>query len=76
MNSILPVQQRLAELWVRNQRIGLTDDEVKELDHCMKLNWKYVWRLAFLENMSLMASMTNDVDWHFEVCRDIDELNK
>jgi hypothetical protein len=72
--GILPIHQRLAELWTINKRRQLTPAEMGEVQHCLAENVKYVWRMAYLENASLMASMTADMDWQHEICREIDEL--
>jgi hypothetical protein len=72
--EVLPIHQRLAELWTINKRRPLTPDEMKEVQHCLAENAKYCWKMAYLENMSLMASMTNDVDWQHEICKEIDEF--
>jgi hypothetical protein len=74
--NIFPVHQRIAELWVRNQNKGLNDSELLEFNLCMKKFVTQMWKMAYLENMSLMASMTNDVDWQFEVCKEIDEFKR
>lgn len=74
--GVLPIHQRLAELWTANKRRQLTPEEMSEVQHCLSENSKYCWKVAYLENASLMASMTNDVDWQHEVCREIDELNE
>jgi hypothetical protein len=72
--TILPIHQRLAELWTHNKRRPLTPEEMMEVQHCLAENAKYCWKMAYLENASLMASMTGDVDWQHEVCREIDQL--
>ncbi|MEB3103116.1 DUF7667 family protein [Ferviditalea candida] len=69
-----PFHQRLAELWTLNKRRPLTPEEMTEVQHCLSLNTKYVWEMAYLENMSLIASMTNDVDWQHEICIEIDRI--
>lgn len=65
---------RLAELYTVNKRRELSRAELAEIDHCLIQNAKYVHELAYLENLSLMASMTSDVDWQHEICRDIEDL--
>jgi hypothetical protein len=71
---MIPAHQRLAELWTESRRRQLTDDEVKEFDQCHAVNAKYCWDMAHLENLSEMASMTNDVTWQHNICSQIDEL--
>lgn len=72
--GVLPIHQRLAELWVTNKRRQLRPEEMEEVQHCLAENVKYCWEMAYLENVSLMASMTNDTDWQHEICREVDEL--
>ncbi|WP_010278738.1 DUF7667 family protein [Paenibacillus senegalensis] len=70
------VGQRIAELWTYQKRRQLTDDEYMEFTHCMNANAKHWWELAYLKNLSLMASMTNDVPWQHEVCLEMDDLQQ
>lgn len=72
--EVMAFHQRLAELWTINKRRQLTPEEMEEVQHCLSENVKYVWRLAYLENQSLLASMTNDVDWQHEICVEIDQV--
>lgn len=72
--TVLPIHERLAELYVINKRRPLTPEEMMELQQCLAANVKYCWEQAYLKNMSLLASMTNDVDWQHEICREIDKL--
>jgi hypothetical protein len=74
--TVLPIHQRLAELWIKNKRGRLTPDEMGEVQHCLAANVEYVWKMAYLENASLLASMTNDTDWQHEVCREIDQMQE
>jgi dephospho-CoA kinase len=71
--SVMIFHENLARLWVLNKKRPLTPKEMKEVQECLAANANYVWEMAYLENMSLMASMTNDVDWQHEICREIDE---
>ncbi len=57
-----------------NKRRQLTPEEMSEVQHCLSENVSYCWEVAHLENMSLLASMTNDVDWQHEICLDIDRV--
>ncbi|SFK79746.1 hypothetical protein SAMN03159341_101616 [Paenibacillus sp. 1_12] len=72
--AFLPMYQRLAELWTVMQRRQLTDNEKTEMDQCLKLNAKLCWDMAYLENISLMASITADVEWQHEICQEIESL--
>lgn len=70
------VGQRIAELWTKQLGRQLTDDEYLDFTHAMNANAKYYWKLAYLKNLSLMASMTNDVPWQHEVCLEMDDLQQ
>lgn len=72
--GVMPIHQRLAELWTINKRRQLTPKEMDEVQHCLSMNMKYCWELAYQENLSLLASMTNDVDWQHEICLEIDRI--
>jgi hypothetical protein len=76
MVTVLPIHQRIAELYVINKCRQLSTDEMTELQQCLAANVKYCWEVAYQENLSLLASMTNDVDWQHEICRDIDQIGK
>jgi hypothetical protein len=56
------------------RRRELTEPELTEMEQCMQVNVKLCWEMAYLENASLMASMSGDIDWQHEVCREIDEF--
>ncbi|WP_240419208.1 DUF7667 family protein [Paenibacillus periandrae] len=72
--AFLPMYQRLAELWTVKQQRQLTADEKIEMDQCLKLNAKLCWDMAYLENVSMMASLTADVEWQHEICLEIESL--
>ena len=72
--GMMPIHQRIAELWTVNKRRPLTPDEMAEMQHCLTENAKLAWKIAHLENLSLMASMTNDMEWLHDICREIDDL--
>lgn len=72
--SILPIHQRLAQLWTIQSRRELTADEFQEIEHCLTVNASYCWNIALLENMSLLASMTRDDAWLHDICRELEQL--
>jgi hypothetical protein len=72
--KMFPYHARMAELWSANKKRPLSEDELIELDQCMALNAKHCWHLARLQNESLMASMTDDVEWQHVTCARLEEL--
>jgi hypothetical protein len=72
--TVLPVHQRLAELWTLHGKRELTAEEFKEIEHCLTVNANYCWEMAMLENMSLLASMTRDTAWQHEICAEIERV--
>jgi hypothetical protein len=72
---ILAIHERIAELWTQQRKRKLTADEVQEMITCLDANASHCFRLAKLENLSLLASMTNDSEWQHEICRRIEELS-
>lgn len=73
--TILPIHERLAELWTKKSRHSLTDEEEMDMEHCLKVNAEYCRQLANLYNQSLLASMTGDVDWQHDICRKIEKFD-
>lgn len=69
------VHQRMAELTTINKKRPLTESELEEMAHCLEANANRAWKMALLENFSLMASMTNDTSWNMEICAEIEKLN-
>lgn len=67
-----PIINRIAELRITQKTRGLNKEQQIELDLCLDWIVNHCWKQALLRNQSLMASMTNDVDWQHEICRDID----
>ncbi|RXZ80573.1 hypothetical protein EBB07_18545 [Paenibacillaceae bacterium] len=71
---MLPIHERLAELWtIRNNR-ELTEEERMDMEHCLAFNAAYCRELAKLRNLSLLASMTSDADWQHEICSKLERL--
>jgi hypothetical protein len=73
---ILPVHERLAELWVIRSRRPLTEAEEMDFAHCLELNASYIRQLAHLKNLSYLAAMTDDSEWQQEICRRIEKLTR
>ncbi|QYR21580.1 hypothetical protein KZ483_00495 [Paenibacillus sp. sptzw28] len=73
--GIFPIHERLAELWVIKGRRGLSGEEEADFEHCLAVNAAYCRQLANLYNMSLLASMTADTEWQYDICRKIEKLD-
>ncbi|WP_127585774.1 DUF7667 family protein [Paenibacillus koleovorans] len=67
-----PIICRIAQLRVVQKARGLDPVQLQELKLCLDWIVNYCWRQALLKNQALKASMTNDVDWLHELCRDLD----
>jgi len=70
------LHKMMAELYHKKKMGTATRDDLKELDVCLEANMNMVWKLNKLENMSLIASMTGDVEWQHEICTEIDKLTE
>ncbi|UVI30542.1 DUF7667 family protein [Paenibacillus spongiae] len=73
--SLLPIHERLAELWLLRSKRPLTDAEDADFEHCLAANAMYCRQMAHLYNCSLLASMTSDTEWQHEICSRIEKLN-
>lgn len=69
-----PIIQRIAELRISQKTHSLDQVQQKELDLCLDWLVNKCWTDALLKNYSLMASMTNDMNWQHEVCLEMDDL--
>lgn len=73
--NILPIHERLAELWTIRIRRQLTGDEQADFEHCLAVNAMHIRQLANLHNLSLAASMVQDVEWQHEICQRLEKLS-
>lgn len=73
---MLSVHWRLAELWTLQKQRELTEDEESEMSACLHYNAIYARKLSRLYNLSLAASMTNDIEWQHEICVEIEKLER
>ncbi|NOU94518.1 hypothetical protein GC093_15015 [Paenibacillus sp. LMG 31456] len=71
---MLSVHWRLAELWTIGRQRELTVDEQSEMSACMHYNAIFARKLSSLYNLSLVASMSNDMEWQHEICKQIEKL--
>jgi hypothetical protein len=60
---VLPMHQRMAELWTLQSRRRLTAEEKSELNLCLEANAKWVWQKIACENLSQLAQETKDQAW-------------
>jgi hypothetical protein len=71
---MLHAHWRMAELHRIGDRRDLTEAEQKEMEHCIKLNADFAWKLSQLYNWSYVASTIDDYDWLHDICAEIDKL--
>lgn len=74
--AVLPAHERLAELFNVSKERELTEAEQKEQEMCLQVNAKVFNRMTELKSMSLLAYQLNDVEWHHNVCADIEQFSK
>lgn len=73
--AVMGFHQRMAEIWCGLKRKGeLTIAEQDEMAICLDANMNWVWRMIKLENLSMLATQTNDTEWLQEICARIEEL--
>ncbi|QDX95863.1 hypothetical protein EEL30_22710 [Brevibacillus laterosporus] len=68
------VHQRMAELWVINKTRELTDSEMTEMSECLSANATRAWEVAKLKNLSVIASVTKDIEWQHELCARLEKI--
>lgn len=73
--TILPIHERLAELWTIRGGRHLTAEEQADFDHCLAVNAMHIRQIANLHNLSLAASMAGDVAWQHEICQRLEKLS-
>ncbi len=71
---MLPIHQRLADLWNLQKNRPLTNEELDEMTLCMEANMNFAFKLSNLYNMSGLASKIDDLDWLDECLIAIDKL--
>jgi hypothetical protein len=64
---VLPMHQRLAELWTLQVKRMLTPDEKTEFNLCLEANASWVWKKIAFENLSELALNTEDKSWQQEL---------
>ncbi|MCM3628467.1 hypothetical protein M3194_13960 [Paenibacillus glycanilyticus] len=73
--TILPIHERLAELWIIRGSRRLTSEEQADFEHCLAVNAMHMRQLAGLYNLSLAASIAGDVEWQHEICQRLEKLS-
>ena len=68
------VAERFIELSLLQRKRTLNDSELRELHESTLYLENLEWEKAKLKNLSLMASMTDDMTWQQEICSQIDNL--
>jgi len=69
------VAERLLELLVIKECYRpLTEMEQREYNESLQWMMNYMWRMATLKNLSMMAHMSGDTDWLHEICAEIERL--
>lgn len=68
------VADRFIELMLASRRRELEVMELRELGECIAYLDRHRWKLTRLYNLSLLASMTDDVEWQHEICAEIETL--
>jgi hypothetical protein len=69
-----PTLRVACALWYKQKNHPLTEDEETEFRHSMDAIMRKAHRLSDLENLSLIASYSNDTDYQHEICRKIQEI--
>lgn len=68
------VAERFIELSILQRHRELNASETREIIESIQYLEKLEWKKAKLKNLSLMASMTDDVVWQHEICTDLEKL--
>ncbi|WP_154118051.1 DUF7667 family protein [Paenibacillus monticola] len=71
---MLPVHERLAELFILSRQRQLTTTEEVEQQQCLQVNAMYCWELARLNNELLLAVRTEDAEWQLDIDAQLFEL--
>ncbi|GGB41384.1 hypothetical protein GCM10011409_18630 [Lentibacillus populi] len=69
------VAERFIELSILKKHRRLTLSETREFNESLKHLEKLEWQKAKLKNLSLAASMIDDVDWQHEICEKLEKLH-
>ncbi|WP_028988053.1 DUF7667 family protein [Thermicanus aegyptius] len=70
------VVERFIELAVIQHYRPLTAAEMKEFRESYLYLVNRQWKMAQLKNFSLMAYQAGDVEWHHEICAELDRIER
>ncbi|WP_456238616.1 DUF7667 family protein [Paenibacillus albicereus] len=77
MIGISPIHRKLAELTHRclesDGQLHMTSLDRRDLTHYLQSNLALVRKLDELKSLAYHAYEVGDMDWHNEICRQIDE---
>lgn len=77
MIGVSAIHRRLAELQLKSTRLGgwhkLNSLEQMDLQHCLRHNAAMIQRLDELKQLSYIAYCAGDINWHHEICRQIEQ---
>lgn len=71
---MLPVHQRLAELYTISRSRPLSAAEITEQRHCLHANEVYCWEMGRLNNEAQLAAQTADAEWQQQISAQLLEL--
>lgn len=71
---MLPVHERLAELFTLSRRRQLTASEEVEQQQCLQVNAVYCWEMARLHNEAHLAEQSDDSAWNQDIIAQMFEL--
>lgn len=69
------VAERFIELSILGRHRKLSVTEKQEMQESIRFLEKLEWKKAKLKNLSLAASMINDLDWQHEICSELEKLH-
>lgn len=74
--GIHPIHRRLAELHIASKNRKLKGSELADARHCLEQNATLILKLDWLKELSFMAYILGDTDWHHDICARIEEIER
>jgi hypothetical protein len=75
--GVAAIHRRLAELQLKATKLGgwnkLDPLDQTDLHHCLRHNASMIQRLDELKQLSYIAYCAGDINWHHEICREIEK---